>query len=800
MDFNLTGGYHVYDGLDQGEVFFPLLWCIFYDPLLCEVKHQESVCGYRLNLYFVSKNGHAETRAGLSSFFAADAFVDDTIWVGNSQAATQHIFNVTSEFFWVNDISINNDKTVVIPINSKVSSPFLFISGSPIFVAKKGESYQYLGIFLSTEGLSKPSLARAHSDVCFFINLVLRKAISDKQFLYLVLVVLQPIINYRTQFNALVCKGLKLKSGLPLDFPSDMLHHPSFYGLKSFSQVQSECKVASLVSFVNSDGILGCLFSHRSYDLQVRCWCPIHPLNFPVRVNISTSNNFLAGLVHILLDYNLSLGGSFVSSFWSSGGTPMSTVLGESKFSKFLSSFRQFGIVFKRLDPHGPIPEWFRLAIAFFDNASLLSNDQFVSDGAVYQDILGSADYASVCGRLSQVVSGSLSVYTDGSLRGLGTAGCRAGATAFFEDIGLGLGVGVSGLMSSTFVELQAIVLVMKCVPSSCSIHVFSDSQSALSACESEMDLVYPDFHNQYWNLKVSWHKVKGHSGISGNDWHLRSHLDEHFLVADGGVVSGNSRHFVCDICQSICHACWEVGSSARFLKDNLLFDHPDLHMATSSTSRPSANARTYFMKALHHWLPVAVRKHLYNKCYPSVLCLYCGDVESSDHVFFCKVNDSAHSQILDFYMASWKALTGLSLFSSVVMQFLLSCASDFPVFVALCKDFVFNNWFREAVSVFHDPKIAGLKVVKFVPSLGLAFRDGVWMVCAKHRAYIEKTKLIPLDGSTPVSVSGLVLGFSVGIVKLLGITETVGVHFGFRKPCLFFSGVGSLVSIRISE
>ncbi|KAG9290050.1 hypothetical protein G9A89_010356 [Geosiphon pyriformis] len=38
-DFGLLDGYCVHDGLDQGKVFSLLLWGIFYDLLLCEVKH-----------------------------------------------------------------------------------------------------------------------------------------------------------------------------------------------------------------------------------------------------------------------------------------------------------------------------------------------------------------------------------------------------------------------------------------------------------------------------------------------------------------------------------------------------------------------------------------------------------------------------------------------------------------------------------------------------------------------------------------------------------------------------------------
>ncbi|KAG9298574.1 hypothetical protein G9A89_004282 [Geosiphon pyriformis] len=461
-NFGLMDDYHVHDGLDQGEVFSLLLWHIFYDPLLCEVKRQKSVYGYRLNSYFVFKSGCTESQAGLSSFFAASAF---------------HIFNVASEFFHINDILINNNKTVAISINSRVSNSFLSISGLPISITKKGESHWYLGIFLLTEGLSKPSLAKANSDVHFFTNLVLRKVVLDKQFLYLVLTVLHSIISYRTQFS-FVSVDLKLKSGLLLDFPSDTIHHPSFYGLKSFSQFSQ-----TLVGFW---GVCS----------------PIHPLISPTHIHVSVSNNFLAGMVSIFFDCKLSLGGSLASAFWFHSGVPMSVILGESLFFKFLSFLRRYDIAFvdqlqdrhgDRLNPHGPVPEWFVCSVKFLVASH---SSPLVSVGVGFVDICGSDNFLSVCDCLSWVGADSLSVYTDESLKNLGTTGCRAKTAAFFKNVNLGLDISIWSLVLSTLAKLQTVTLALECIPVVCSVCLFSDSQAALDACMSEINLVYPNFRN----------------------------------------------------------------------------------------------------------------------------------------------------------------------------------------------------------------------------------------------------------------------------------------------------------------
>ena len=40
MAVGTSEGFIGRDGIDQGEVISPLLWRIFYDPLLCKIQHK----------------------------------------------------------------------------------------------------------------------------------------------------------------------------------------------------------------------------------------------------------------------------------------------------------------------------------------------------------------------------------------------------------------------------------------------------------------------------------------------------------------------------------------------------------------------------------------------------------------------------------------------------------------------------------------------------------------------------------------------------------------------------------------
>ncbi|KAG9291291.1 hypothetical protein G9A89_021793 [Geosiphon pyriformis] len=678
-DFGLSGGYRVYDGLDQGKR-------IFYDPLLYKVKRHEQLCRYRINTRFVSKTGWIESGGSLTSYFSAGAFVNDTIWIGNCQAFTQYALNITSKFFEVNDISINSEKTVAILINQGVKVASLSICGQSISIAKKGEAHCYLGIFLFTKGLSKPSVAKAHTDT-----------ITDKQFLYLVLAVLQPIVSYRIQFSfvsfsvchkwdVLVRKSLRSKACLPCNFSDAALHHLSLYNLKPFKQVQSEEKVAALIMFSNAPSILGHLFSHRFLDLQVLNWAPLDSLQFLVRLCVSPVNNFLAGLVKIFLDNKLSLANNFSTAFCSPGHFPLSSILGKSLYFDSVKSLKCFGVVFGdrffdkkggfRLDSHGPVPHWFMVASEFFLDKKFLSFDTPGSFELHGLNVLRFSEFFAIKNGLHIVWLGFFGVYTNGSLKNAGSAEVASGAAAYFLALDLSVDVVVWGFMSFTMAKLQAVVLSLE-----------------------DKD------------LNVSWAKVKSHFRISGNvranlaagaasgsPFSLLANVHKHFLVAKSTA--------------SVCYAHWKAGSGYDVVPDVIVGCVDWVATARSQVF----NTLLLYDESCAQEIASDSRKRLYNRYYPGMLCLLCGGVEFSDHAFTCVHESGIHNKILAETSACWSAVAGVfDCFLSAVLWVLSQCSIDVGLYALVCKGFVLDEWLRKACCVVDDQKLAVAQIVDFV-------------------------------------------------------------------------------------
>ncbi|KAG9292536.1 hypothetical protein G9A89_006907 [Geosiphon pyriformis] len=76
--FGLSDEYQVQDGLDQGETSSPIMWRIFYDSLLCEVKEANHSQGYKLTAEWKKWDNQTDTQYLLVSVNHL-AFVDDTV-------------------------------------------------------------------------------------------------------------------------------------------------------------------------------------------------------------------------------------------------------------------------------------------------------------------------------------------------------------------------------------------------------------------------------------------------------------------------------------------------------------------------------------------------------------------------------------------------------------------------------------------------------------------------------------------------------------------------------------------------
>ena len=103
-----TTPYDVLIGIDQGEVISPLLWCIYYDPLLCEIEKRK--LGYIIS-YSYRQNVYSDNLTSLQHTSSSLAFMDDTTWIAPSQYNLESILSIADDFNSLNNILVNKSKS-----------------------------------------------------------------------------------------------------------------------------------------------------------------------------------------------------------------------------------------------------------------------------------------------------------------------------------------------------------------------------------------------------------------------------------------------------------------------------------------------------------------------------------------------------------------------------------------------------------------------------------------------------------------------------------------------------------------
>ncbi|KAG9290241.1 hypothetical protein G9A89_022217 [Geosiphon pyriformis] len=583
-------------------------------------------------------------------------------------------------------------------------------------------------------------------------------------------------------------KGLKLKANLPKDFSNKALYHPELYGLRTFEQMLTENILAGLVVFANADGILSKLFEHRAMKLQATNWMLWHPLKVPINLLIDPTNCFLAGATRALKLCNLSLGGDLSDVFRAKNNIAVLDVLSLESYLHMAKSLRRYGIVFvhqlldcqgvcfewntfcrwKKLDPRGPVPVWFVLLVEFINGGGLL-NRVALSYCSALADSL--CDFGYVNKHLLDSDLSSVTVYTDGSVKDLGSLGVCGGAAVYFPDANVSIRVKIDGLLSSIL-----------CVPTSWSVNLFTDNQALLNLCKSGNGVFSPDFHDKCWikkehirhviskkGLSITWNKVKSHSGVVRNEcanfyadatvaskFFLPLVVFYHFLRVEDRLVSGNARHIAKKLFNAVHSVSWEAKCIGSFISAGLCnhFDkaktfcvwHPDDKIKSGYTSSASAT--------LH-----GQKKRLYNLRYPSIAYIRCELVEDFDYVFSCAHNANVWETLLSDASMEWNVALKISANGNAIAKLLHKTESSINLFIVLAKGFVLKNWVADMISC-----------------LGAGFGEDTLVV--------DFVCCFAKNGSFFSSVSGLFFLWSVGSIQ--DFSFRLGVHMCFRlHPCL---------------
>jgi hypothetical protein len=298
-DYGLTDEITAGDGIDQGEIISPLLWRIFYDPLLCKINNNKQY-GYTMHSSWRPDVRFSVTKS-LTIRTACLAYMDDTTWIASSKSDLQAILNDATQFYYANDSQVNGSKSQIIAVNfkgEKETAPiYIGQDRDEVYATSKHEFVRFLGVWFGEKSHKKNTVELVQREIDRIVSIIQYKHMTDKQAHYIISRVLLPRIEYRimnSYLNLSICKRLTAKYSkifknsvkVTCTIPSSAVYHPGIYNLKSITELQNESHINGLIHRLNDTGSVGTSTFIRLKDLQLSNWEPTNILtNKKIKLN-----------------------------------------------------------------------------------------------------------------------------------------------------------------------------------------------------------------------------------------------------------------------------------------------------------------------------------------------------------------------------------------------------------------------------------------------------------------------------------------------------------------------------------
>ena len=98
----------------------------------------------------------------------------------------------------------------------------------------------------------------------------------------------------------MIRNAFKKKTRLVKDHPSESIHHPDLYNLKSIEDLQAESKITNIIIRINTPGITQEFAIQQVLECQLIAWNPNNHLTNPIEDPYLTRNHLIAGISTLL--------------------------------------------------------------------------------------------------------------------------------------------------------------------------------------------------------------------------------------------------------------------------------------------------------------------------------------------------------------------------------------------------------------------------------------------------------------------------------------------------------------------
>ncbi|KAG9299911.1 hypothetical protein G9A89_009639 [Geosiphon pyriformis] len=357
---------------------------------------------------------------------------------------------------------------------------------------------------------------------------------------------------------------------------------------------------------------------------------PWHSLCFLVTLPINPLNCFLAGATQILASCKISLGGAFSNVFWTGTNVLILDMLGLDGYLDIRKFLMKYGLIFANqlLDYCGicftwnTFRRWKKLNLRVNVVSYSAPTDFFCDVGFTSEHLLA-------------LNHESIEVYTNGSVKNLGSIGACGGTAAYFPRANANI----------------AITLALNCVSISSIVELFTDSQMSLDICKFNIGMSVSNFYckSDFFANATVFSKFM-----------LPLNMPYYFFRIENRFVSGNTCHFVKNLFDAVNFVNIVETGDAGKIDTHKLFSvwHSD----------------------------VTMRKRLYNSRYLSIICIRCDMVEDSDHLFLCLHDDNTKKTVLFFIRERWCKVAGNSAIRDRVVHSLREAKLSYSLYILLAK------------------------------------------------------------------------------------------------------------------